>query len=45
MICRATVAVHDLYAGQRVEVNTRDPAVKKLIAAGYLVPERKKAKA
>jgi len=44
VICRATVRVHDLVAGERVEVDAKNPEVKRLLAAGYLVAEKQARK-
>jgi hypothetical protein len=41
MICRATVHVHDLHPGEVVDVDAKTKAVKRLLAAGVLVPVKK----
>ena len=42
MIVRVTVAVWDLRPGDVVDVDPRAKEIKRLLAAGYLVPEAKR---
>jgi cold shock CspA family protein len=41
VIVRVTAHVHDLRPGQQVEVDAKTKAVKRLLAAGVLVPVKK----
>lgn len=44
MLARATVSLHDLRPGDLVEVDAKDAQVKRLIAAGWLVPVKAQRK-